>query len=150
MLEISEEKYQEIKNIAFEHFLKNKKIISPIFWEIKSTQEWFDHIEYKDKNKKHKRPQQESYIRYLCFLHFDFIIKKSHLYQDYLQRYEKFKIKRNQKITVVNKLVTYYWFIATVNNNKQRVKILVKKVEWWDRMEYVSVIPVWKTTEYWP
>ena len=137
-----------MKNNAFNHFLKNKKILSPIFWEIKATQGWFDHIEYKSKN--HKRPKQEAYIRYLCFLHFDFIIKKSNLYQDYLQRYEKFKIKRNKKIIVVNKLVTYYWFIATVNNNKQRVKILVKKVDWWDKMEYVSVIPVWKTTKYWP
>jgi len=30
-MEITDEKYQKVKNNAFNHFLKNKKIVSPIF-----------------------------------------------------------------------------------------------------------------------
>jgi hypothetical protein len=30
-MEITEEQYLKVKNNAFKHFLKNKKILSPIF-----------------------------------------------------------------------------------------------------------------------
>lgn len=125
-MEITEEKYNLAKKNAFNHFLKNKKTISPLFWEIKIWEPAFNHIEWK--NKKHKRNTQESYIRYLCFLHFDYIISNSQLYQDFNEQYEKIRIKKNSKYIYQNKLVKYYWLIAIVNNNKQRVKIVLKKL----------------------
>jgi hypothetical protein len=110
---------------------------------------WLEHIEWDIPN--HKRPLMEAYIRYLCFLHFDYIIKNSHLYQDYMERMEKVKIKsRKGKLIYVNRLVKYYWLISIVNHNKQRVKVIVKKTEWFNKVEYISVIPCWKQTKYWP
>jgi len=49
-----------------------------------------------------------------------------------------------------NRLVKYYWLISIVNSDKQRVKIVLKKVDGFEKYEYVSVIPVWKVTENWP
>jgi len=46
------------------------------------------------------------------------------------------------------KIVFLYWFVAIVNNNKNRVKIVVRKVDWWTHFEFVSVIPVWKSNWY--
>lgn len=147
-MNITKDQYKIVKEKAFKHFMKNKRVTSPLFWEVKVTEEWFNHIERKTVKK--KRSIQESYIRYLCFMHFDFIIQNSQLYQDYHQEYKKIEVKRKWKKVVENKLVTYYWLIAIVNNNKQRIKVVLKKVDWWSKYEYVSVIPVWKTTNNWP
>jgi len=147
-MEITDEKYQKVKNNAFNHFLKNKKIVSPIFWEIKVSEKAFNHIEYK--NSKHKRSKQESFIRYLCFLNIDYIIKNSHLYQDFNEEYKQVTIKKKKWKIKENRLVKFYGLISIVNNDKQRVKIVLKKVDGFQKYEYVSVIPVWKITENWP
>ncbi|MDQ7023109.1 MAG: hypothetical protein Q9M97_06315, partial [Candidatus Gracilibacteria bacterium] len=60
--------------------MENKKVLPPIFGEVKVSENAFNYIE--QKNSKDKRSMQESFIRYLCFINFDKIIKKSHLYQD--------------------------------------------------------------------
>ena len=71
MKQVTEENYQEIKDKAVKYFKENKVIASPSFWEIKITPEGFNHIEWKNKN--HKRPIKEAYIRYLCFLNTAYI-----------------------------------------------------------------------------
>lgn len=147
MSEITEEKYQNIKDKAINYFKNNKNINSPSFWEIKITPEWFNHIEWKNKN--HKRPMKESYIRYLCFLHTDYILKNSKLYQEYREEIQKFEIKRKWKKKIENKVVLLYWFVAIVNHNQNRVKIIVRKVDWWNKYEFISIIPLWKNIWYW-
>lgn len=146
MEEVEQDKFDNIKNKAVELFKKNKIIKSPIFWEIKITPEWFNHIEWKSKN--HKRPNKEIYIRYLCFLHTVFILNKSNLYQEFREEMQEFEIKRKWKKVKDRKIVNLYWFTAIVNNNKHRVKIVVKKVDWWQNYEFVSVIPAWKSNWY--
>lgn len=58
--------------------------------------------------------------------------------------------KKNKRIIKIKRLVKYYWFIAIVNNNKQRIKIIIKKIDWFKNFEYVSVISYWKVTKNWP
>jgi len=142
MLKKTEKQLEEMKNKALSFFKNNKKIISPAFWEIKITPEWFNHIEWKNKN--HKRSPTESYVRYLCFLHLDYILSNSKLYQEFRESFQEFELKRKNKKIKEKKIVCLYWFVAIVNNNKNRVKIVVKKVDWWGNYEFVSVIPVWK------
>lgn len=145
-MNVKDNQFNNIKEKAVAFFKKNKKIKSPSFWEIKITPEWFNHIEWKNKN--HKRPLKESYIRYKCFLHLDYILSNSKLYQEFREYMQEFEIKRKWKKKREKKLVSLYGFVAVVNNNKNRIKIVVRKVDWWDKYEFVSVIPVWKGSWY--
>lgn len=146
MENISQEQFDKIKQKAVDFMKKNRKIKSPAFWEIKITPEWFNHIEWKNKN--HKRSIQESYIRYLCFLHTNYILSNSKLYQEYREFMQDVEIKIKWKKKKQKKIVYVYWFVAVVNNNKNRIKIVIRKVDWWDKLEFVSVIPVWKRNWY--
>ena len=146
MKEISQAEFDAVKNKAVELFRKNKKISSPAFSEIRITPEWFEHIEWKNKN--HKRPIREAYVRYICFLHLIYILNHSKLYQEFREDTGKVIVKKQGKKILVNKIVYFYGFIAIVNNDKNRVKIVVRKVDDWDHYEFVSVIPVWKSWWY--
>ncbi len=147
MEEISLEKYNKMKEKAVEYFKQNRTITSPAFWEIKITPEWFNHIEWKNKN--HKRPIKEVYIRYLCFLNTEYILNNSKLYQEFREEMQTFDIKRKNKKIKEKKIVNLYWFVAIVNHNKNRVKIVVRKVDGWNKYEFVSIIPLWKNNWYW-
>jgi hypothetical protein len=142
MEEISPERHNAMREKASMVFERNKKIRSPAFGEIRLTQEGFGHIEWKNKN--HKRPPRESYVRYLCFLDIVHILNHSKLYQEYREGSEKVEIKRHGKRVKENRIVHYYGFTAIVNNNRNRVKIVVKKVDGWNHYEFVSVIPAWR------
>ena len=146
MSEPTQEKYDEMKKKALSIFKDNRRVISPAFWEIKITPEGFTHIEWKNKN--HKRPPMEAYVRYLCFSHLVYILNQSKLYQEYRESMEDVSLKRHGKETKEKKIVQYYWFVAIVNSNKNRVKIVVRKVDGWKDYEFVSVIPAWKSNWY--
>lgn len=147
MVEITEEKFNNIKQKAIKYFKNNRKVVSDIFWEVIITPEWFNHIEWKNKN--HKRPLKESYIRYLCFLHTAYILNNLKLYQEFREEFQDFVLKRKWKNIKERKIVELFWFVAIVNNNKNRIKIIIRKVEWWNKYEFVSVIPLWKNVWYW-
>lgn len=147
MENITKEQLEEIKLRALEFYKKNKFIKSPIFWDIKITNEWFNHIEWKDKN--HQRNFNEAFTRYVCFFHTKHILENLHLYQEYREKQEKFKIKIwSKKYKEVNENVFYYWFVAIVNKNKHRVRIVVKKNEKSKYFEFLSVVPAWKNSWY--
>ncbi len=129
-----------MKQRALIFFKDNRKIKSPAFWEIKITPEWFNYIELKNKN--HKRGVKEAYIRYLCFLHLDYILSNLKLYQEFRECFQEFKIKKKGKTIIDRKIVCLYWFVAIVNSNKNRIKVVVRKVDWWNKYEFVSVIPI--------
>ena len=135
-----------MKNKAIACLKNNRKIHCPALWEVKIKPEWFKHIEWKNKN--HKRDQSESYVRYLCFLHIPMILEKSWLYQEYREEMIDISVKRRWKYIKEKKVVQFYWFVAIVNNNKNRVKVVIRKIDGWKNWEYVSVIPVWKWKWY--
>ena len=91
MSEITDEQYEKIKQKAVNYFRENRKILSQAFWEIRITPEWFNHIEWKNKN--HKRPKTEVYIRYLCFLSTAYILENLKLYQEFREEFQFFEIK---------------------------------------------------------
>lgn len=146
MIDISEEHFQRVKESAIELFQQNKKIVSLAFGEIRLTPEGFNHIEWKNKN--HKRSQREAFVRYLCFAHIVHILGNSRLYQEFREDSQSVQVKAKWTKKYENKIVRYYGFVAIVNNNKNRVKIVVRKVDGWNHYEYVSVIPAWKSTGY--
>jgi len=131
----------ELKEKVLEYYSKNKKIDSPIFGEIKLTPQWLWHLDNKDK--KHKRTDDQIKIRYKSFLLVDEIIKKSHLYQEYKQEIQNIEIKKNGKKIIVSKKVKYFgliWIIEAYQWHWIRLKVVLKKV--WDRkVEFLSVVP---------
>lgn len=115
-MEISKEKFNEVKNKAIKFFKEHKKINSPAFWKIKITSEWFNHITWKSIN--HKRWDNEIFVRYLCFMHIEYILSNLKLYQEYRTEIKKVEIKRWWKIIKEDRIISLYWFVAVVNWNK--------------------------------
>ena len=146
MEEITQEQFDNAKNVALDIFRKNKKIASGAFGTVKITPDWFDHIEWK--SLKHKRAENDAFVRYLCFQHVPYILKESKLFQEYREQSETLKVKNRKWVSNQNKIVTYYGFVAVVKNWKNRVKVVVKKVDGWDSYELVSVIPAWRNEDY--
>ena len=81
-----------MKDKVLMYYEQHKKIISPIFGGVKITPQSLWHLENKDK--KHKRTEDEMLIRYKCFMFIDQLIEKSHLYQEYKQEIQEVFVKR--------------------------------------------------------
>jgi len=81
-----------MKDQVLAYYEKHKKIVSPLFGDIKVTPQALRHLENKDK--KHKRTDEGITIRYKCFMLIDQLIEKSHLYQEYKQEMQEILIKR--------------------------------------------------------
>ena len=145
-MEISEEQYYNIKQKAIKFYKNNRIIFNPKFWEIKIDLKWFQHLEWKRKN--HKRTKKEAYIRYLCFLQIKFILNKLWLYQEFREEEREKEIKRKWKKIKEKKIVYTYWFVWIVNNNKNRIKVVIEKVDWWNWYKFRTVIPVWNNNWY--
>ena len=147
-MEITKEQLKKAKEEALSFFKNNKKITSPCFWgiEIKLTPNWFNHIEWQREN--HRRDTWDSFIRYICFKHIKYILNNSKLYQEYKEEMREFFIKKKWKKIKQKRIVEYFWFVAVVNDNKNRVKVVISKTDWWNNFEFVSVVPYWKTDWY--
>lgn len=81
-----------MKEDIFAYYEKHKKIKSPLFGTVKVTPQSLRHLENKDKQ--HKRSDDEIVIRYKCFLLINKIIENSHLYQEYKQETQDVLVKR--------------------------------------------------------
>lgn len=137
------------KEEVLAYYEKNKKIESPIFWEVRVTPQSLRHLENKDKN--HKRTEDESNMRYKCFLLIDRIIENSHLYQEYKQEMQDVLIKKKWKKISVPTKVKYFWLIWIIEAYEWhwiRIKVVLKKISKWNHCEFVSVIPAWNMKWY--
>ena len=148
MAKITDEKYSEIKKEALELFKNNRKISCSCFWgiDVKLSPSWFNHLEWQ--REWHKRSKNEAFMRYLCFKHIKYILNNSILYQEYKEELKEFSIKRKWKKVKVKKIVEYFWIVAIVNNNKNRVKVVIAKTEGWWHYEFISVVPYWSNSGY--
>ena len=135
--------------------LHSKNIECPALWvKIKFWNDGFSHITYKDN--KHRRPEQEQIERFKCFLKVDTIIKKSHLYQEFMVTEENIKVRDHWVNKTIKSFVEYYWLVWIVVHNwmKSRIKVVIRWVRWKDYAEYHSVIPArninWYRNFMWP
>jgi hypothetical protein len=124
---ISDEKFERAKERAVSLFKNNKRVASPCFGEVRINPDGFSHLEWKSKD--HKRDKKAAYMRYLCFQHVPYVLQNMKLYQEYRQTMESVEVKRKGRTVKENRLVEYYGFVAVVNGNKQRVKVVVKRVD---------------------
>lgn len=125
--------------------LKKEWIMCPVLWiPVKFTDENFKHLTYKDK--KHKRTAQEIKMRSLCFLSVDKIIKKSNTFQEYLCEQRELIIKKHGVKEKKFRNVEYIWLVAIIDSNKwkHRIRVVLKKIDWYSFAEYLSVMPARK------
>ena len=145
----------QIRDRAIKYYRTIKRIKSPAFSkEIRITNEWLAHIEWKDP--KHRRPNDEIYMRYLCFLSIESILCHMELYQEYRAWLEEIEVERWGQIIKEQKPVQYYWFVGIVKigDDQHRIRVVVKEVYWWEKIDFVSVMPArkmkWYTNFFWP
>ena len=140
---------QELKEGVIKYYQNNKRIKSPIFGIIKITPQTLWHLENKDKY--HKRTEDQLKIRYKCFLLIDQIITKSYLYQEYKQETQEVLIKKHWKKQKILAKVKYYWLVGIIEAyqwHRIRIKVVLKKVANRNNYELVSVIPAWNMKWY--
>ena len=138
---------EEKRAIAKFKKLRAKKnwINCPVLWiNIIFTDQNFRHLTYKDK--KHKRTPNEIKMRNICFLSVDKIIKSSWTYQEYLSEKEEIIIKKHGRKEKVFREIEYIWLVAIVDwpTGKHRIRVVIKKIEWFSYGEYLSVMPARK------
>lgn len=150
MAEITKADIEEIKSKALEYYKKHKIIQSPCFGEIRITNAGFNHIEWKDKS--HLREFSDAHTRYICFFHTAHILENMHLYQEYREEMKELTITKKRqwqtKKILMKDIVRHFGFIAVVNKNKHRVRIVVSKKDGCKNYEFVSVVPAWKRRGY--
>ncbi len=142
----NDEKYKNAKQSALAFMKNHRKIIWWCLKEIKIENEAFNHLIWKNKN--HKRLASETYVRFLCFIHIDKVLKNLNLYQEYKCVMEETQIKRKWKFITQKIKVEYFGFIWILFDKWLRIKVVVKKNDGWKHGELVSVIPAWETIWY--
>lgn len=131
---------------AIEFWKNNRTVKNPKLWEIRINQDGFDHIEYKDRNHKRENEKEVMY-RYMCFIQVKRILNNLWEYQEFCERSIMIPVKRHGRKTMEHRPAKFYWFVAIIND-RIRVKVVVRKVDWFEKCEFVSVCPVWKTAYY--
>ncbi|MFC2494747.1 MAG: hypothetical protein ACFNWZ_00900 [Candidatus Absconditicoccaceae bacterium] len=116
--------------------------------KVKFNNEGFSHITYKDE--KHRRAESEQIIRFQCFLDVEEVIKKSHLYQEHMEKDETIKVRKYGETKKEVKTIEYFGLVAVIDHHgtKSRIKVVLRKEKGKDHAEYHSVIPAWNTQGY--
>jgi len=137
---VTQQDLDQMENRANQFYSKNKIITSPIWWEVRMTPEWMQHLRQKWKT---KRNIQEIYIRYLCLLSSDKLISDMKYYQEYKSDYATIVERKNGKNSSVKKMAEYYWLIGIIDTgkSKNRIRLVIRKIFGRDYYELYSVIP---------
>lgn len=138
-MEVSREKFNDIKAKAEKLYKEIGKVYCPYFGEkIAFNAKGLKHLKFK--SEKQARPYKDQYPR-LKLLHLaPEILKRSHTIQGIL-RLKRFESqKTNSRWEHILKEVTYYEFIAVLEN--VRVKVIVKEVMGGEK-HFWSIIPFW-------
>ncbi len=140
MLEITDEKFDETRNLAEELYKNAGRIRCPYLDEdVHFNAEGFEHLLFKSWNK--SRTRGEQYTRLRLFPLAPLIISKSHTLQEYDERKLFVRQKINSRWEQRMKTVRYFVFVAIVKN--VRLKVVVKEIEGGAKFFY-SLYPSWR------
>jgi hypothetical protein len=141
-MEISEEKFKEVRNKAKEFYDKVGKIRCPYLnSDVHFNFEGFEHLLSKSWNR--GRSLLEQYTRLRLLPKVVDIIKISHTLQEYDERKMFVRQKINSRWEKRLKNIYYYVFIALVKEHNIRFKIVVKEIEGGSPF-FWSVYPSWR------
>lgn len=139
-MEIEQGKFLKAKEEAENYYKTIGQIYCPYLKEkISFNTKGLEHLKFKDKNK--ARIISDQYIRLKLLKLAPHIIEKSNTLQDFFEtkKFEQQKINSRWEYRFVK--VTYYGFVAIINN--ARIKIIIKEIEGGNKF-FWSLIPFWK------
>lgn len=155
MVDKSDNDVGKLRDRAIKYYRSIKRIKCPAFSkEIRISPEWFSHIERKDA--KHRRTNEEIYMRYLCFLSLEKILCNMSLYQEYKALLEDIEVERWWQFIKEQKAVQYYAFVGIVKHwdDRHRIRVVLKEVYGREKIDFVSVMPArkmkWYNNFFWP
>ena len=130
-----------VENNNFEKFYKSiGKVFCPYFNEyVFFTELGFEHLRFKNKNK--ARNSKDRDVRMSLIPTAINIINITRTLQDKISRNRFEERLINNRSEFAMTLVTYYEFLALVNNKK--IKIIIKEIAGKDKV-FLSVIPLYK------
>lgn len=138
------EKFNELKRETEDFYKTIGEISCPYFQEkIIFNAKGLEHLKFKSKN--HARPIHDQYTRFKLFHLAPEVIRLSRTIQG-ISHTKNFECMRsNARTELVLKSVSYYEFIAILEDKleKKRVRVVIKQIE--DNPKYFwSIIPFWK------
>ena len=139
-------RYEDAKNIGVKFFEKNKFVDSNCLGKVVFNSDGFMHLIWKNEEKKHKRDWKNQVKRFQLLHYVKTVLEGMKYYQEFLERNENVKIKERGIPKTVSKKVTYWGFVAVIDN-KIRIKIILKKIGE-GQIIFWSIIPYWNTIHY--
>lgn len=145
MSHFNPERYKPAFNYAKSFFANNRKVRSASLGEIYFNSSGFRHLIWKLENV-HKRDWKNQIKRFELLKYIKPVLERMGFYQEYCEEMKNLTIEDHGINRVVNKKVTYWGFIAIIND-RIRIKIILRKIGD-GNIIFWSVIPCWKTKEY--
>lgn len=139
-MEIIAEKFKKIKDEAEIFYKKIGKVHCPYLKDdVYFNSKGLEHLKFKERNK--ARSSQDQYVRLRLIKLAPEIIRSSHTLQEFYEtkRFEQQNINSRWENRMI--AVTYYGFIAIINN--ARIKIIIKEVFGGNKF-FWSLIPFWR------
>ncbi|MDP2690850.1 MAG: hypothetical protein Q8O95_00380 [bacterium] len=144
MRRVKEDEYVWAKKIAYDFFQENPIIRSAVFGNITLNADGFTHLIAKDL--RHKRNQKNQMKRFELLKYLKPVLEGMKYYQEYLERKQAVKVKRNKTIFLEFRVVKYWAFVAVIKD-RIRIKVILKKIGD-GTIIFWSIVPSWKLRGY--
>ena len=141
MNDIDPIKFEKVKNESEAFYKTIGKVRCPYFKEgISFNAKGLEHIKFH--GPRHARSHRDQYIRFRLISLAPRILQESHTLQGLSRRNNLERIKTNSRWETAMRSVTYYEFVAVIND--YRVRVIMKEVEGGSGKYFWSIIPFWK------
>ncbi|MDZ4217081.1 MAG: hypothetical protein U1C97_02060, partial [Candidatus Gracilibacteria bacterium] len=94
----------------------------------------------------HKRNQKNQMKRFELLKYLKPVLEGMKYYQEYLERKQAVKVKRNKTIFLEFRVVKYWAFVAVIKD-RIRIKVILKKIGD-GTIIFWSIVPSWKLRGY--
>jgi hypothetical protein len=133
------EDFEEVKEKGESLYKSLEPVYCPYFKnKVHFTAEGLEHLKFK--RKEHSRPRQDQYMRFKLLKFVPGILSESKTLQGLWETKQFEKARKHSRTETVLKNVTFYEFIAVVENI--RIKVIVKQSD--GPYLFWSIIPFWK------
>jgi hypothetical protein len=146
MTSFDQTKYEKIKGQAHNFFQNNQKIQSAALGTVRLTSDGFLHLIWKGAVGHKKRDWKNQLKRFDLLRYLKPILTGMSHYQEYQEIIQTIKIKRQSTTLLEQRKVSYWGFVAVIEN-KIRIKVILKQIDG-GHIVFWSIIPFWNTKEY--
>ncbi|MFA5157957.1 MAG: hypothetical protein WC451_02085 [Patescibacteria group bacterium] len=143
-MKFSSNQFEKIKNEATDFYNKLEKVKCPYFPndQIFFNRKGLDHLKFKAWNR--SRLPEDQFMRFKLLKYAPEVIRKSHTLQEICERKNPERIKINSRWEKRVKKVSYYGFVAIID--EIRTKVIIKEISGGEKY-FWSIIPCWKQSK---